>query len=310
MVWILLVCVLVAALIIMGARFSYRLAFYNANLNDSDPYVVPPGEQYAACADRMLELIRELDGVAFEQVYITSHDGLKLAARYYHVKDGAPLQIQFHGFHSSGLRDMCGGNRLARKSGFNVLMVDQRAHGISEGHTITFGVKERLDCQDWIQYALDRFGSDTQIILCGISMGAATILMASDLKLPENVRGIIADCPYSSPGEIIRKVGRQMGIPGWLGYPFVMLGGLIYGHFAVWKHSAIKSVRNTQIPILLIHGEADDFVPCYMSKKIHSSCSGHSVLVTVPQAGHGLSYLVQPRLYEKAVADFIRFCGI
>ena len=180
---------------VLLAWFSYHKAFYSPETRKEDIYVLPRGEQYEKERQRMLSLIREMDGIPYEPVYVTAYDGVRLFARYYHVRDGAPLQIQFHGYRGSAMRDFCGGNKLARESGQNTLVVDQRAHGRSGGTTITFGIRERLDCRSWAEYARQRFGPDTPVFLSGVSMGAATVLMASELELPGNVAGIIADCP-------------------------------------------------------------------------------------------------------------------
>ena len=198
--------------------------------------------------------------------------------RYYHVRDGAPLQIQFHGYRGAALRDFCGGNKLARESGQNTLVVDQRAHGKSGGNTITFGIRERLDCLSWVKYANQRFSSGTPIFLSGVSMGATTVLMASELKLPANVMGIIADCPYSSPEVIIRKVCREdMHLPPALTMPLIRLGARLFGHFVLNESSAVQAVGNKNIPILLLHGEDDRFVPCDMSREIFDACTGEKL---------------------------------
>ena len=203
--------------------YSYRTAFYSPEKRKEDHYAIPEGEQYEKERQRMLSLIRQMDETPYEAVTISARDGTKLAARYYHVRDGAPLQIQFHGYRGTALRDFCGGNKLARESGQNTLVVDQRAHGKSGGTTITFGIRERLDCLCWVEYASQRFGSDTPVFLSGVSMGAATVLMASEWELPANVVGIIADCPYSSPEAIIRKVCQQdMHLPPVLVMPSVL----------------------------------------------------------------------------------------
>lgn len=241
----------------------------------------------------MLSLIREMDEIPYEAVTISAYDGTKLAARYYHVRDGAPLQLQFHGYKGSALRDFCGGNKLARESGQNTLVVDQRAHGKSCGTTITFGIRERLDCLSWVEYANHRFGPDTPIFLSGVSMGAATVLMASELEFPANVVGIIADCPYSSPEAIIRKVCREdMHLPPVLVMLFIRLGARLFGHFDLKETSAVQAVRNTNIPILLLHGEDDRFVPCDMSREIFDACLSYKIRKSFPGAGHGLSYIV------------------
>lgn len=294
---------------VLIAWLSYRKAFYSPSARKEDIYALPKGEQYEKEMPRMLSLIREMDDIPFEPISISAYDGTELFARYYHVRDGAPLQIQFHGYRGAALRDFCGGNKLARESGQNTLVVDQRAHGKSGGKTITFGIRERLDCLSWVKYANQRFGSDTPVFLSGVSMGAATVLMASELELPANVVGIIADCPYSSPESIIRKVCREdMHLPPALTMPFVRLGAGLFGHFSLNESGAVKAVGNTNIPILLLHGEDDRFVPCDMSREIFDACTGEKTLITFPTAGHGMSYIVDTEAYSEAVSHFVRQC--
>lgn len=310
MVWFILILLCISGLSLWAASFCCRMVFYNSNGIKEDPHVLPPGSQYQQVADKMLKLVDDLEKLPFEQVYITARDGTRLAGRYYHISDGAPVLIQFHGYRSNGIREFSCGYKMAKKLGYNAIVVDERAHGESGGHIITFGIKERYDCKDWTEYASHRFGQDVPIILSGVSMGAATVLMASELNLPGNVAAILADCPYSSPGAIIRKVCCDIKLPAVLVYPFVVLGALVFGRFRIWASSAVKAVTNTHIPILLIHGEDDRFVPCDMSRQIYDACAGPKKLVTVPQAGHGLCFLVDTPGYERSFKNFLRSCGI
>ncbi len=310
MIWVLISIGLLAAVILWLSRFCYRMAFYSLNEKEQDLYTIPPGKQYEDVADQILELIHEVDQLSYELVSITARDGLHLVGRYYHFKDNAPVQILFHGYRSNGRREFSGNNRIAVKLGFNAIVVDERAHGKSGGHTITFGIKERYDCLAWAEYAAQRFGPDIPIILTGVSMGAATVLMASSLPLPQNVAAIIADCPYSSPGEIIRKVSRDVKLPPKLAYPFVVIGALVFGRFKLWETSPVEAVRRTQIPILLIHGDDDRFVPCEMSSQIYAACNSAAELVIFPGAGHALSYFTDTKLYEKTVLDFLKLYGV
>ena len=190
------------------------------------------------------------------------------------------------------------------KAGQNVLMVEQRAHCESEGSTITFGIKERYDCLDWIHYALDRFGRGTKILLVGISMGASTVLMAAGLPLPPEIKGIIADCPYTSPEAIIRKVVGGKRRPTELSYRVTALAARLFGGFDLTAASPIEAVTKTKLPILLIHGEEDRFVPCTMSKELYAAAPDHIRLELFPGAGHGLSYLVDQERYERVVREF------
>lgn len=305
---VLVILFLLTGIILIGSYISYRIAFLApTRINDEDVQIhLPEGEQYLNVRKGIEKSVSEMLARPFEPVTIITFDGKKLYGRYYHVADDAPVQIFFHGYKSSAVLDCCGGSYFAKVLGHNALVVDQRSHGRSEGKAITFGVQERKDCLRWIQYVLERFGSDTKILLSGLSMGAATVLMATDLDLPKNVAGVIADCPYSSPSAIIKKVAKvEMRLPANLMYPFVKLGARLYAGFNLEESSAINAVKNTKLPILLIHGEADTFVPCEMSREIKKANPDQVTLVTIPDAGHGLCYMTDPKCYEEALMEFM-----
>lgn len=265
-----------------------------------------------AKSERERELILSMKASAdalqsekYEPVYIEADDKTTLFGRYYHKKMDAPLYIEFHGYKGEACRDFAGGDMIFKTFGHNTLLVDQRAHGKSGGKSICFGVKERHDCLAWVKYALKRFGN-IPIFLVGISMGGATVLMASDLELPSNVKGIIADCPYSSPKEIICKVCKKdLRLPAKLLYPFITFGAILFGGFNPNKSSATESVKNTKIPILLIHGKGDTFVPVEMSEKIYKSCTGEKYIYTVNDAEHGMAFLYDMSKYEHTIKDFV-----
>ncbi len=310
MFWLLLAGVALSGAVLWISRFCYRLAFYSLNEKEQDIYAIPPGKQYEAVADRILELIHEVEELPYEIVSVTARDGLHLVGRYYHFRDGAPVMLLFHGYRGNGRREFAGNNRIAAQLGLNVIAVDERAHGKSGGHTISFGIKERYDCLCWADYAAERFGNETPIILSGVSMGAATVLMASSLPMPDSVKAVIADCPYSSPKAIIQKVSRDVKLPPKLAYPFVVIGALVFGRFRIWQSSPLKEVRKTNLPILLFHGDADRFVPCQMSEEIFDACAGGGELVIVPGAGHALSYFSDTQLYVGKVSAFLKNCNI
>ena len=305
-----IIIVLLIIIILCVSYYAFRVAFLAPPHLDTNHYFVPEGEQYDAVRDGIKKSVARMAERKYEPITITSFDGSKLFARYYHVSDNAPVQILFHGYKSSSLLDCSGGSYFADQLGHNAIVVDQRSHGQSDGTVITFGIKERKDCLCWIQYAIKRFGKDVPIILSGLSMGAATVLMVTDLNLPENVKGIIADCPYSSPKEIIMKVAKQMHFPPRLMLPFVWLGGFLFGHFNLFESTAIEAIKNCEIPILILHGDADELVPCEMTQSMLTSGAKDITLETFAGAGHGLSYIVIPDKYEKVVLEFIDKCLI
>lgn len=166
------------------------------------------------------------------------------------------------------------------------------------------------DCLAWIDFAIHHFGSDIKLILTGISMGASTVLMAAGRPLPLNVVGVLADCGFSSPKEIIKKCAKDMHIPAHIIYPFIKLGAKIFGHFDLEEYSPMEAMKTCKTPILFFHGEDDSFVPCYMSQKLYNACISPKKLVTVPKAEHGLVYLVDNPGYFQAVVKFFSENGV
>ncbi len=305
--WILGIVSFLILLFFLITYVCYLKAFAVTKRHRIAPEEFPnDNPQYSPYKDKMLSQVRTVVDLPFEGVYITSKDGLKLYGRYYETQKGAPVQILFHGYRSNAFRDFSGGLQLSLASGCNTLLVDQRAHGESEGHTLSFGINERYDCKAWIEYILKRCGKDTQIILTGISMGAATVLMASELcQSTENVVGIIADCGYSSPKAIIRKVVKDMKYPLEITYRILRIAGKIYGGFDIENYNIPDILSKNNIPVLFIHGEDDRFVPCEMSRENYTACNSEKHLCTVAEAGHGISYLVDTEAYCNAVKAFL-----
>lgn len=301
---ILMLCV-ATGILLAGSYYAYRIAFYAPKKN-RDQVVKPKDPQYDPYRPEMRRLYQQLSSRPCEFVSITSRDGLNLSGRYYHVKDGAPLDIGFHGYRSHPLTDFSGGTELSFQMEHNVLLIDQRAHGRSDGNTITFGIRERLDLLDWVDYAISRFGKEVKILIYGVSMGGATVLMASELDLPRNVKGIIADCPFAKPLDVILFVGKSTSFPNWLIKPFALLAARIYGGFDLLETDAVQAVKNAKVPILIIHGEDDHYVPCEMSEEPALVNVEMVRRFTFPGAAHGISYLTDPDRYHRIVKDFVR----
>lgn len=299
-----IILIVLLLLIFYALYYGYRLAFYYEDPLDS-PYNYEDNEQTRKCKEVLDDAITEFKEEPYEEVVITSRDGLKLYGRYYCVCEGGPLEILCHGYKGNAIRDFCGGWKIAKEAGHNVLLIDERCHGKSEGHTITFGIQERYDCLAWIQYAAERFGN-IPIYLYGVSMGAATVLMTAGLELPENVKGIVADCPYDAPSNIIKKVlGTDMGMPAGVVYPLIKFGARLYGRFDLEADSPAETVKRANVPILLIHGDDDRFVPYEMSCNICAAAPQKIQFHTIHGSGHALNYASAPEEYRQLVYTFI-----
>ena len=296
-----------AAAVLGAARWAYNTAFKPCKNRCRNPYQLI-GEQSEGFKDEIFDAIEKLEELPCEWVYTQSKDCIRLAGRYYHQKDGAPLVIFFHGYKSPTLRDFSGGFWIYWEQGYNILMVDQRGHGESQGDTITMGIKERHDCVRWVEYAVERFGPDVKILLGGISMGAATVMMAAELLQDcPNVKCILADCGYSTVEGVMKEAIKEMKLPVGPSWQLVKLGAKLYGDFNPDEASAVESLKNSKIPVVFIHGEADERVPAEMTAVNAAACGTDRIATFyVPDAEHGMSFFLDRDGYYETVVAFVK----
>ena len=241
---------------------------------------------------------------------IRSHDGLLLKAHVLPAENAVGTVLLMHGYRSRGLSDFSCVFPFYHKYGVNVVVPDQRACGDSEGTFITLGVKERHDCRRWIDYINERFGTDLPIIMDGVSMGASTSLMTTALDLPDNVRGVIADCGFTSPWEIIKCVLRATkAIPvfpfAWFARPVAR----IFAGYSLKGASTLDAMKQCKIPIFFAHGKQDLFVPYDMSVQNYEACASDKELFPVEEAGHGMCFMLARDAYEQKILDFLQKAG-
>lgn len=299
----LIIITAVLAAVFFGFAFAvYSVVFARVKKWERPPHYMSKSVRNSSFKDAVYADIEYVMNKDCEDVYIKAQDGISLYGRYYEIKKGAPVILFFHGFRSGSFREGCGIFRLAEKLSYNVLMPDQRGHGKSGGRKITLGVLERYDCVKWLEYLNERF-PNASVFLAGVSMGATTVLMASELIDGKNVKGIVGDCGYTSPCEEIRQVMKNKKIPAPL-YFFAKLSARIYGGFSIEKCSATESLKHTRIPVLFIHGDEDRFVPLEMTEKNYKACASEKELCVISGARHSKCYYVDTEKYEKAVTEF------
>lgn len=239
------------------------------------------------------------------EIYIESADGLKLCGLWIPADHAKGTALLVHGYRSTFLVDFGYAFDYYHSLGLNILVPYQRSHGKSEGRYITFGVKESKDIVGWIDYHNQNLGA-YPIVLSGLSMGASTVLYLADADLPDNVRGIIADCGFTSPWEILSSVYRSVThLSGHLTLWITELYARIFADFSLKEKDSRVQLANSRLPVLLVHGMADDFVPCNMSVKAYDACNSEKRLLLVEGAGHGVSFLKAREQYTDAVVDFI-----
>lgn len=240
-----------------------------------------------------------------EEVWITSSDGLKLHGTYFPGEEGKKAVICFHGYTSKGMSDYIGLSDYYLKHGYRMLLVDERAHGESEGTYIGFGCKDRIDALGWIRWMIQKAGKDVQILLHGTSMGGATVLMTTGLELPIQVKGVVSDCAFTSPKYVFTHVLKSMyHLPA---FPMIQIADKVNqkkAGYGLDECNAAREVRKAKIPALLIHGDADTFVPCSMCEEIYQNYAAPKTKLIIKGAAHAESYYKDMEAYEKALNTF------
>lgn len=246
-----------------------------------------------------------LEALPRQDVTIRSADGLTLKGHLLTCKYPRRLIIAFHGWRSSWSRDFGLVAPFWLENHCNVLLVEQRAHGDSQGDYLGFGLLERSDCQQWAIWA-DRQNFGLPIYLAGISMGSTTVLMAAGLSMPESVRGIIADCGFTSPRDIVGHVAQKNLHLNytWLRSYMIDRNFRKKIHMTTSSYSTLTAMKQTGIPVLFIHGTEDHFVPIEMTYRNYRACAARKRLVVVPGAGHAMSFYVNPEACGRAMREF------
>lgn len=240
-----------------------------------------------------------------ENIHIRSFDGLKLQAQYIkNEADSGKTVILVHGFRNTG-SDMGKLAKFYYDQGFHILLPDARGHGDSEGDYIGYGWHDRLDIVDWTKLMIDKYGSEN-ILLHGNSMGAATVLMTSGEKLPNEVKGIIADSGYSSvKGELAHQLKYIYKLPSFPLLDVTSVITKVRAGYTFEEASAIDQVKKNTRPLFIIHGDADDLVPTEMAHEIYEAAGGYKELWIVPDAGHTKAFDNVTKAFEQRVQDFI-----
>lgn len=253
-----------------------------------------------------VQAAQELKRVNCKTVEITAHDGERLVGHWHSCENAKRIIIAMHGWRSSWTNDFGLISDFMFQNNCHVLFAEQRGQNNSGGNYMGFGLLERHDCLDWIRWVNQQGYDNMPIYLCGISMGASTVLMTAGFELPETVHGIIADCGYTSPNAIWKHVMENN-----LRLYYDDIQGEIAAEICRRKiqigpkdYSCISAMAKCKVPVLFIHGTDDDFVPIEMTYENYKACIAPKRLFVVPGAGHGMSYFLNKEGYEQTVKQF------
>lgn len=302
MIWIAVVLMIFLIIIAIALYWAFKTAFMRSDIRLVS-FETGPLAEYKGIFDKSLKYI---DKLPCERVYIKSFDGIRLAGSYYNNNNSDTTILLFHGYRSDGNFDFACAVKFYIELGLNVLVVDQRANGESEGKLITFGIKERRDAVCWTNFINQNY-APKNIFLSGVSMGATTVMMAANLDLPDSVRGIIADCGFTAAPDIIKKVAREaFKINAEPILPVLDFLCKTFGKFSLYETDTVKSLSESDIPIFFIHGKCDGFVPCKMTEISHEAARAEKYICLVDGADHGISFLVDTENIQNQITDFIK----
>ena len=241
-----------------------------------------------------------------QDCYIRSKDGLLLHGFYLPTARAERYVILSHGYKGSGFGDFAYTARFLHENGCNLLFMDQRCCGLSEGKYITFGAKEQWDVRQWTYYVAKRNKKRLPIYLYGESMGAASVLMASGHDLPKEVKGLIADCGFHSMKEQLQDIAANWFHLNWVKLLLLRVDlfcGLL-GGFRMKDADTTEAMRTNQRPVLFFHGGKDSYVDPKNTRYNYALCRAPKELVIIPEARHLCSPYVNPKLYRRKLLDF------
>lgn len=300
----------VVAGVLVAAQMGEAAYFYRRTMKRNKAKVERTIKMAGTDWSQYMELIqtRKTSMLAqpHKEISIQSEDGLRLYANYFPGKDPRKVVICFHGYTSQGLSDFIGLSDYYLERGYGMLLPDARAHGKSEGEYIGFGCLDRKDALCWINWIIEECGEEVQILLHGISMGGATVLMTSGLQLPQQVKGIVSDCGFTSPKDVFTHVLHSMyHLPAFPLMPIADWINRKKAGYGMDECNAAREVRKAKVPILLIHGDKDTFVPYQMCEEIYKNCASQKTKLIVKGAAHAESYYKDREAYEQALNQLI-----
>ncbi len=264
-------------------------------VNQEDPFFQPSWQWYQTVPKEDVT-IRAYDQTVLHATFIPSID-----------KNSTLLAMIFHGYHSNS-EDLALIAKMYSDWGFKILLVDQRGHGKSQGTFTSFGVYEKYDLRKWINYCLRIYGYNDTILLHGVSMGAATIIQAAGLGLPENVKLLVCDSPFSTILKTLRKTMKPKLL--LLFFPALHFFTYTQHRFFLSQAHSLKAAAKNAIPTVFVHGDQDQITPLSMMKQLVLAMSKVATFpYIVKNAPHGEGFIydkpgLEAMLMERLIQYF------
>lgn len=308
--WLIVVTTLLIVMLILNTIIGFY--FYRLAIERGPKDFLQGNADLEVSADTLEEFlegdwIKWTENKNFTEMDLTAFDGTPLKGYYLATEEPSKKTVVFaHGYLGHAFNMGLFGQYYYEQLGYNVFTPDLRGHGKSGGEYIGFGWHDRLDLVDWVKLIVEKSGIDSEIVLHGLSMGAAAVLMASGEELPEQVKAIVADSPYTSAYDLFAyQMKRMYHLPAVPVLPTTSVVTKLKADYSLTEASALHQVANAKVPILFIHGEGDTFVPTEMTNALYDLVDGDKEKIIFPEANHGESIVLHREAYLETVTDFL-----
>ena len=289
--------------IVVPAVLLYRFAFgrkpCSVPLNE---FGTLEGTRYAPFSETLIPADKFVHSQPFEESNVTARDGVLLRGRY--LGQNSPRTMIFvHGYAGAPISNFCAQAERFCRLGWNLLFITERAHGESGGKRLGLGVLEQYDLLNWIDLEAQK-SSVEDIVVYGSSMGSTAVAYASDKITCPKVRTLVVDCGFVSPYRQLACDGRTRKLPTVLLLPVMRLVAWLDIHEDIHR-TAGQSLKNTHIPVLFIHGEADRTVPIAQGRENYEACGSEKEFIAVAGADHILAYVTGGEEVQRKTEEFI-----
>lgn len=302
--WIFLIVAGALLVFFLAAGYAFFLYVCNPKRDSSASLNGEGGRSLEAYIPLIQQKALERARFSHKAVSIRAFDGILLRANLYPNRYSDRFVILVHGYHSSAAWDFASSFEMYYRAGYSILALENRGHG-SEGRYIGYGALDQKDVRSWMDWLVAGNGEAIRIALAGVSMGAATVMMAgSNYAIPQ-LKCVIEDCGYSNLVELVHYLVHNRKVPAFLLTAFASLWCKLLAGYFFSDAIPERDLKKCSTPMLFIHGTADTLVPYRMHKRVYEACAAPKEIAIFEGSIHGESSFREPERYEKLAVGFL-----
>lgn len=295
----------VVGFLVIAGLVGFGVGFYGLIVNPKNGLDGKPEEEYTEYEKAVTSAAKVLKSLPNERVEVVTRDGLTLRGNFLRAGDSKITILCLHGYTSNGYAEFSEKAQDYLKNGWNVMLVNHRNHGPSDGKYVGFATLDRYDALEWLK-AIERLVPGGEIFITGVSMGGATAMQTANLDLPKSVKGIIEDCGFTTCREEFLWRARTVikHTPKWA-LEGIGLYMKIFAGYGLEDSSSLVACKEAKVPMMFIHGNADEVVPVEMAYACYEACTTEKELVIIEGCAHARAHYHAREQYMEAFTRFV-----